>query len=355
MTTTRSPHRILTALACTLLAGLACAAPVAAPPPAWELPANFVRPEDRNAAIRYWQALGMLNSATNDQVRSMLVRDPADPAAQSSWFDESTDEGKASAEHAFYIANRLVAATNSSYCNFEIDYEEGVGALLPHLGRMRSGAYLLRLCARESATRDQPEQAAEYLAALIRMSHHAAQDPILICSLVGVAMTNMALDETERLLAADSLTSSARDIIADALRDLPASDPMNVRGSIEGERAIFLGWVAHIADDPARLHDLIDIAGSPDDMHAQSFAKLIEQGPDAVRASVQRAQHAYDMVLQAWDEPDASTRLDGIADLTRKGAFGVSATLFMPSFTRARSTDQAFRERLDRVQRMLEE
>lgn len=354
MPTIRTLARTLPAL--MLSAGLACAAPaatasVASTLSAFEQPANFVKPEDRNAAILYWQHLSTIDSNTIEKLREVeweTIGDSVEASTIPAWFTE-----RDTALHS--TADGLVRASRMRQCNFETAYEEGIFALIPHLGPMRNGSRLLRLCARQAAVEGDSAKSAEYIAAMVRMGTHAAQEPILIGSLVGIAITSQAMDETESLLRAGALDDQARKILIAAFKALPKDDPGRAKYAITGERDIFLPWMDRVADNAATLREVGAMMSDEQGSGKAEFMELVQQGPAAIRADLERAADAYTQIIDVWGDPDALTQLEQINQKVSRGEYGIAAKVLAPSFTRAAETDQKFRTRLSEVLKSLGE
>lgn len=325
---------LLSASAC-LPAGLHAGAASIAPA---EQPASFVRPEDRNAALAYWEHLGTIDAATEQKVRTLdfkaLDEKEGVPAA---FVEVTTDE-------LWVKANGLVRASRLRKCNFEINYEAGVAALLPHLSRMRLGGTILRAFARRSALEGNPARVGEYLAAMVRMGRHAADEPILISTLVGMAIANAAMDEIEVLVRSGRLSPESRAEVLLALRSLPAKDPMGLRGAIEGERDVFLPWIDRVADDAKAIKELGAMLAQ--DERRGEFDALAAKGAAAIREDAARARAPYELVLGAWDLPDARERVEQIGTGVEKGEFGVLAKLLTPSYLKMIDNSRKFNARL---------
>lgn len=344
-----------------LSAGLACAATAPASTASAALamveqPANFVKPEDRNAAIRYWQYLSMIDNDATEKLREVdwdAIGDSLDPADMPAWYHSGDADADLYFPQLKSVADGLVETSRMSRCNFETAYENGIFALIPHLGPMRNGARLLRVAARVSMVEGKPEQAAEYVAAIVRMAHHASEEPILIGSLVGIAMTGTAMDEAESLLRTGKLTSQARRTILNAFEKLPTDDPMNARSAVAGERDIFLPWIDRVAGDGKTLNEVASMIVGEDESTQKAFLDLINRGPEAVRADVKRAREPYTMVIEAWDQPGAPERLEQINHRVANGDFGALAQVLFPSFVKTAETDRKFQARLEAVKESL--
>ena len=96
------------------LAGLALGAPASAQTPARA---------DGNAAIKYWQAFGLLPALDKDQEKVLHEWDkaPLDAAAL-----KLIEQSKNSLEY-------LHRGARLPRCDWALDYEDGIGLLFPHL------------------------------------------------------------------------------------------------------------------------------------------------------------------------------------------------------------------------------
>lgn len=341
-----------------LSAGLACVATApasnaSAASAMVEQPINFVKPEDRNAAIRYWQHLGTLDPETTEKLRNIdwdAIGDSLDPDVIPEWLAEEQGSGRIVMKSGLQVcADGLVDTSKMQRCNFETAYENGIFALIPHLSPMRNGARLLRASSRVSMVAGEPEQAAEYVASIVRMAHHASEEPILIGALVGIAMSNTALDETESLLRTGELTPEAKNIILRTLDSLPKDDPMNARAAIAGERDIFLPWIDRVADDGKTLKEVASMIVGEDESTQKAFLALIDRGPEAIRADLSRAREPYTLVIEAWNKPDANVQLEQISRRVADAQFGALAQVLVPSFVKVGETDRKFMSRLQAV------
>jgi hypothetical protein len=146
-------------------------------------------------------------------------------------------------------------ATDLDVCRFPRDWTRpSIGMLLPELQSLREAARLLALAARREAADGNLPGALRDVVRLQQMSRHAADEPILISSLVGVAIDTMALDTlTEVLPRLRKADLPALD--AEAIRDVVATVPSLSR-PFYGEEAFGLATLADIADgrlDPTTL------------------------------------------------------------------------------------------------------
>lgn len=333
----RARHlQVLTLLA---LCGVCLAAPQppSAPSPskrdAAPAPAR-VAPEHRNAAIKYLTLAMEMPRELNEKV-SEVNYDTCGVTLESIKNDPAAAAALAALES--YDVTPWVKASSLAKYDLELATEEGFNLPLPHLGKMRSAARLVRWSARVAAAQGQPEQAAERLAALTRMSRHVTQDRILISSLLGVAMSAIAFDEMRTLAASGTLTQPAREGLVKALESLDATDPFLVRAALRGERDLAgqsLRFQFAGPDAGSKFVELMMPAADQDDA-TRLRAKIISAW-DGERLSVEsrRLDVAYDAMEAAWDSSDPQSAIEQFE--TRVGAdeFGPLAAIMTPSTSR---------------------
>ncbi|HZW08809.1 MAG TPA: hypothetical protein VFF69_02815 [Phycisphaerales bacterium] len=237
------------------------------------------------------------------------------------------------------LIERLVWASNLEHCDFGVMYQDGWGALLPHLGKMRAASRILRADAWRQLESGDPDAAAARLAAIYNAARHVSRDRILISSLVGIAIAAHAHQLTEHMLEHGTLTDEGRDLIIAALERFEADDPFNTRECIKMEGAITIGWLAKEYGDKADAGALLlELSPDPelDPGHAANIRRL---NGAAVVAEARRLTPFYEQALRLWDRPDAAERLDALSAMGEVGAYGELGRLFAPALGRAREGD----------------
>lgn len=298
-----------------------------------ETPAR-VAPEHRNAAIKYLMLAMEMPRDLTEKVAAVNY-DACGVTLESIKNDPAAAAALAALE-SYDIAPWIKAASLAKY-DLELATEEGFNLLLPHLGKLRSAARLVRWSARVALAQDRPEQAAERLAALTRMSRHVTQDRILISSLVGVAISAIAFDEMRTLAASGTLTQPARDSLVKTLESLDAADPFLTRAALRGERDLagqsmrsrFAG-----PDAGSKLVELMMPASDQDDATRLRARIISAWDGERLIAETRRLDVAYDAMEEAWDSSDPQSAIQQFE--TRVGAeeFGPLAAILVPSTSR---------------------
>jgi hypothetical protein len=164
------------------------------------------------------------------------------------------DNVKAMLEPYREVIDLVEQASRCETCDFGITdrlRKSGFGALIPEIQAMRPLANLLAMRARLELMEDRPEQALRYLRAGLAMSRHTGSQPILICTLVGVATSTVILNEVPHLVQHPRCPN-----LYWTLSDLPAPF-LSLRPGLEGER------LASYASFPGMAAQLIDLNADP--------------------------------------------------------------------------------------------
>lgn len=315
--------------------------------PAWLANATFYTPpSDRNAALAYYQSF------------TMLPRDARGKSGNVDWDAVGTNVDGAKMPETFTQAaralsedylNRVMMASRMSVCRWESSFEDGILMLLPYLGDLRATARSMRVGARLAMVEGRPSLAAERLVAMHRMAAHGANDPVLICSLVGIAISELANEETRLLAESGQLTAGSRDIIIKHIESLlDEKDLMNSRAAIVGERDLMLGWIeATYMREGGAAELAADLqpgeGGAAPDLNNLTIKSLsTEQLKDAIAQS----RRFFDQALAVWDMTDAPERLTSLSELAAKDEFGPLTKVLLPSLARAKRSSIQHRESL---------
>jgi hypothetical protein len=213
--------------------------PAAAPTPAlrYHLLPQLYEMTPGNAAERYKLAIAEMK---RDRKASA---DGADLGDVEDWLSLPPDQlPRAKArklleryEEALRLADR---AARSEYCDWGIAErirKMGIGALLPELQDMRGLARLLALRARVEALDGHTDRAVRALQTGFAAAKHSGDTPVLIGSLVGIAMGTVTAKELELLLSQPNAPN-----LYWGLTDLPRPF-IDMRRAMEGERVGIYG------------------------------------------------------------------------------------------------------------------
>ncbi len=238
----------------------------------------------------------------------------------------------------------IVRAAKLQNADFGLEYSQGVGALLPHLGRLRGSARILAADARRLHAAGDTSAAVERVVALFALSRHSAGDGVMISSLVSAAIHALAASNTERLLASGALTIEHRDAILAEMRRVNPNDPFGVQLAVLGERQWTEGWIRNNFSGEGGAKKLMSQLGGmlPDSGDAQTAknSKIVEAYTAAqLKADLDRMVKFYDEAHRLIPEPDAAERLAALEERAKKGEFGTLARVFAPALSKSKATD----------------
>lgn len=234
--------------------------------------------------------------------------------------------------------NALLSATRSGEADWDIAYEEGPGALLPHLGKMRASAKILAADALRCANAGDHAGAAQRAAALYRMSGQVSQDDILICSLVGMAISQLGNGLTTQLIDQGALDAAGATAVLTAIHSAP-SDRFGMRDAIIGEWRIISESVLRNSGEEhpgAWLMEQIQMDEESElqrDVAAMTRGELLDQLGGFAR-------YHSDMLV-AWDAKDAEA-LSKVEAGVEENTYGMLTRLLGAPMSRAFASQQRF-------------
>ena len=167
---------------------------------------SILPPRPDNAAIDYLLAVAHLERAKTEADIKAITFIEGDfeklPPAALKARPDVAEFLKEEAEVGGPIINIHVGA-GKPMCQFDVAWEEGPNARLPHLGPMRNLARHAIAVAKYHEFTGHPEKAAAIYADVARMSAHMAEEPLLISGFVALAVNGMNVRAVEGFLASD--------------------------------------------------------------------------------------------------------------------------------------------------------
>lgn len=308
--------------------------------------------EQRNGALKYWETWTLISPELNTKLGAIdwdAIGTNSDPAKMPASFTDAVGDAPLDS-----IVNGLENAASYPRCDFEVQWEDGATALLPHLSKMRSGARVCRVVSRMELSKGRTDRAAHVTALMLTQAQRAAQDPLLINSLVGIAIADSALSEVEAIVARGPLTPGAKQELLGALRKVDAKDPCNTRACVLGERDTFVPWLEKKCaggDTGRKLHDVLVTElgmslGSAGLSEEEVGTQLRSMDEKSLRDQLKEMDGVYAKMLEAWDKPDAVERLAAIEKSVLAGEHGLVTKLLMPTMNKAKVAQQKFSTRL---------
>jgi hypothetical protein len=153
----------------------------------------------------------------------------------------------------------LHRAAEKEGCRFDLNFEDGVGMLLPHLGKTRAAARLLALQAIERTAAGQTEEAADSLIAGLRLGGALKNDPILISGLVRIACDAIITRQLQRWASRCRPKAETLKRVEAALAE--EADPDMVKHWILGERCFGMDAYRTYVLGPNRAQGIAQMAG----------------------------------------------------------------------------------------------
>ena len=258
----------------------------------FELPA---RPD--NAALNYLLALSLLAQPEEIEAR-YLIEDKVwqlPPEAL-----QAIPEAAKFLERDLRKAGPLWAVHEGAQkkrCAFDVDWEAGPEALLPHLAQMRHLARRCVAAAKCAEFKGDRVRAAEIYADVMQMGAHLGEDPILISALVGVAVQSMAVSGIEGLLAREPGPQATQKLLSGLARVAP--QPFRTDVCFRSEAAIYGGWFLRNllkATEEVRIHIRDDPNATPEQLarlKAEHVQAWVREYQDVMKRLAEAARGPY--------------------------------------------------------------
>jgi len=325
-----------------LAAGLCFAAPALAQD---KMPAPPKQVAQPNAALLYWPQWVLVPADIRTKMGDIdwdKVYAESDASKRPQNYRDA-----AAWDGLLNVADGLKSASATSRCDFEVRYDDGFMALLPHLSHARTGVRVLKIAAHEKLLAGDADAAAAYVAAMTRCATHVSGDGVLISSLVGIAAGMSACEEAGEVFKSNKLSQGARDELLKALRSLDTPDPMNIRATLAFEGHVIPNYVERTYTGPKsgeQIAALFKEMNNPGPESAKALEQIGRLDEAAVRTELRRVRAVYDEIYAAWNLDDDVSKLRAISQRTASGAEGPVAQLLCPSLEKAFASAKKFRE-----------
>lgn len=300
-------------------------------------------PQATNAAPIYWRAF--FSFQTREDLKgtdfsAMLAEDDA-----SGYFLSPEEAQKCEAAQEVIAA--AIRASKVEGCAWEVDYDQGIAALLPHLGPARNMVRLFSADIRRCVQEGDIEGGVERLIAMHAMARHMRVDGVLISSLVSCAIANLATTQTSLFLAHAELTASQRDRLVSAI-DSYSEDPFAVQQAIVNEGRWLTAWLAEqIRNGEFRGHaseylSLSGVVGGDEHVY-----KIMRLSDDALMEDLRSIRRYYDEAVTVWNDPDAGDRLELLGQMVEEGHYGTMARILTAALSKSHAADTRGRSALE--------
>jgi hypothetical protein len=293
-------------------------------------------------------------NASLDYYRAWMTMNPDLPGA----LDSSGDEHSVAQGHVTLLLESagdieaLLQASRIGGADWAVNIEDGPGAAMPHLGKMRGSAKAIAADAIRCADAGDRAGAAERVAALYNMSGHVTGDRLLISSLVGMAIANLGNELSVQFIEQGVFGQAEAMIVLEGIHRLDERDPCGIHRAIVGEWRIISEYVLTHADgDDAGAWLIGQFQAAGDTAPGRAIRRMDQS---ALLGELGGFSQYHGVVLAAWARGDA----DGLKQAEQKltaGAYGSLAELVGGSYTRAFASTQRFDSELADLVERLEE
>lgn len=217
--------------------------------------------DDENAALYYLDAIDALSPQSSEIYGSVDWDDPV-----------SAGTAKAQVARDEEALACVREAATKERCRFDVKYEDGFAALLPHYAKTRALARFVAAAAVSAAMDDDYKEAAERLRLGFVLARHVGQDPLFIGVLVTVAMDVIVEKAAAEVLARGELDRESAVALSAELGRIDYV-AMSIR-AMQTERANGVKAFRQVREDPAFAEGVAELVGGDGpDLDANALAK----------------------------------------------------------------------------------
>jgi len=207
-------------------------------------------PDTENAALLYESAILLLKAQPAPEEN--LLEHLGDLSDK--FIKESLDSDKL-AEQVLLIGQDVVTqalsiveqGTRRDSCRFDLDYDDGLNTLLPHLSGMRNFTRILCAKAYLEAKTGNPDTAWDMLTTQLKFADALRTETILVSELRRMAMIRLSCETITKLCEIAPPNAQQSDDIQSLLKDFDDIRPLI--HSIDAERLLIGEWVFNLTKD----------------------------------------------------------------------------------------------------------
>jgi hypothetical protein len=280
---------------------------------------NLTGKDGRNAALGYWRIWHWYADeldGTFERAGWYIAEVPEDPEERAEWqkdFEERwnpawgdrNDPSFLEDEDLQWAIDRLILAASYERCDFDPALEEGIPALFPHLGELRTSVRLLCADARRVAREGDSDAAIERLEAALTTARRAENDRMIISSLVSMAGVGLVYGEASYLRGEGFISAEQVGPLAQRLASLATHD-FALRDALDTERRWHLIGITMVSQMPYQ-QPLVEVS-----------MRAFGSGED--RAEEINAYH--DRLVAAWSSDEPTSELLILGTEADRGDFG---------------------------------
>ncbi len=282
----------------------------------------------RNAAGWYTKAVHRLETAGLSEADWRALREyrPDSGAVP-------TDAVRAALARLQPVFRAMQRGSRQGFSDFDLQYSEGFGLLLPHLGPLRSISGLMTKDAMVRVHDGDAAGAAESIAALYRVSDHLADDRVMISSLVGQAVFDQADRAAQAGLDRSAFGAAESSTLLEAVKRLDDRDPFDVVGALRNEQQTVVSWVREQygeAEDRAWMLDELGL----DAKAANLLAGMMLVDEARFDAALEETDEVMGRVVELFtldDAAEAQFELARLAEEIGRGEHGPLAAMLVPN------------------------
>jgi len=205
-------------------------------------PSDVIPPEvhdTENAALLYESAILLLKAQpTPDGNLLEDLGDISDKFIKESLDSDKLDEFKQliGQDVVTQTLSIIAQGTQRDSCRFDLDYDDGLNTLLPHLSGMRNFTRILCAKAYLEAKTGNPDTAWDMLTTQLKFTDALRTEPVLISKIVRMAMIRLSCDTITKLCEIAPPNAQQSSDIQNLLKDLDDIRPLI--NSIDAERLL---------------------------------------------------------------------------------------------------------------------
>ena len=133
------------------------------------------------------------------------------------------------------VLDDVVSTSKLRKCDFEHDYSQGFGMVLPELAPMRQAARILGARANLALADGDWDTYLDSAGASSNLSRQTAQSPVLISSLVSISIGELSIPSAQQLVDEGSLTPEKAAKLLEAMDPLHGADPHGFSSAMNEE------------------------------------------------------------------------------------------------------------------------
>ncbi len=180
--------------------------------------------DQRNAATWYERAFTVLERMNAEELAALEAYRSNPIGSPSSLVREALIKVQAAMDYG-------AARARQPYADYGLDYGLGFDLQLPHLQQSRQLAKVMQADAYVRLHDQDFAGAAERIAAIYGVAHHAGDDRVVISSMVGQSVWTNGDEALQRAMDQGALSSDNAALLLRAARRLPAEGSLQLRGS----------------------------------------------------------------------------------------------------------------------------